>query len=192
MPCDLAAVAAEAGQFPSGKMPEAALIGRSNVGKSSLINVLVARKGLARAAKQPGRTQQIFFYELGGALMLVDLPGYGYAQAPRAAKESWNDLARDYLSKRGNLRALCLLLDGRHGALAADVAMMKFLDRAGVAYKAVLTKIDQVKPTERAARCEQTEALLAVHPAAQPGVIVTSAAKGIGIGEMREWLAARC
>lgn len=173
-------------QFPPGKLPEIAIVGRSNVGKSSLINALTGRKSLARSSKTPGRTQQIIFFDIAKMLTLADLPGYGHAKAPRAEQDKWNELIHDYLRSRPQLLLVFLLIDGRHGALANDLSMMCFLDRAGVAYQIVLTKIDQVKKTEIPARLQQTEAQLAQHPAARSSVMMVSAEKNTGVEELRQ------
>jgi GTP-binding protein len=175
----------EPDQFPPGKLPEIAFIGRSNVGKSSLINALTARKALARASKTPGRTQQIIFFDIKKTLTLADLPGYGHAKAPRAEQDHWNALIHHYLRSRPQLFCVCLLIDGRHGALANDVSMMNFLDRAGIAYQVVLTKIDQVKKIEQPARIAATEAQLAQRPAARAKALPVSAEKNIGIETLR-------
>lgn len=174
-----------ADQFPPGKLPEIAFIGRSNVGKSSLINALTARKALARSSKTPGRTQQIIFFDIKKTMMLADLPGYGHAKAPRAEQDQWNELIHHYLRARPQLFLVCLLIDGRHGALANDLSMMSFLDRAGISYQVVLTKIDQVKKTELPQRLQQTEATLATHPAARATALTVSAEKNTGIEELR-------
>jgi len=172
-------------QFPPGKLPEIAFIGRSNVGKSSLINALVARKSLARSSKTPGRTQQIVFFDLRQTLMLADLPGYGHAKAPQGEQDKWNELIHCYLRSRPQLLCVCLLIDGRHGALANDLSMMQFLDRAGIGYQIVLTKIDKVKIPDRPACLRQIEAQLAQHPAARSGAIAVSAEKTTGIEDLR-------
>jgi GTP-binding protein len=181
---------AEPDQFPPARSPEIAFIGRSNVGKSSLINALTARKNLAHSSKTPGRTQQIIFFAIGKTLTLADLPGYGHAKAPRAEQAKWNELIHHYLRARPQLACVCLLIDGRHGALANDVSMMRFLDRAGISYQIVLTKIDQVKAIEQASRLQQIEAQLAQHAAARAKALAVSAEKNIGIEELRLLLAA--
>jgi len=188
-PCEFVQSAPTPKDLPAGTLPEIAFIGRSNAGKSSLINALVNRNDLARTSNTPGRTQEIIFFNLAGQLMLVDLPGYGHADAPRHEKDRWNDLVHHYLQTRSVLRCVCLLLDGRHGILANDLGMMQFLDRAAVSYQLVLTKIDQVHATERDKRHTQTNATLGTHPAARPSVITTSARKSIGIAELRTFLA---
>lgn len=177
-----------ADQFPPGRLPEVALIGRSNVGKSSLINGLTGRKNLARASKTPGRTQEIIFFDIRQTLTLVDLPGYGHAKAPRAEQDRWNDLIAAYLRSRPQLQCVFLLVDGRHGALANDMSMMSFLDRAGVPWKIVLTKMDKVKSIEAAERIRTTEEVLTRHTAAKPGVLPVSSEKKTGLEDMRRFI----
>ena len=188
-PCECVLAAGEAEQFPKTRMPEVAFVGRSNVGKSSLINALVNRKNLARASNTPGRTQQIVFFDLGGKLMLADLPGYGHAEAPRAEIDHWNELVHRYLQTRSKLRCVLLLIDARHGLMANDLEMMKFLDRAAVSYQIVLTKTDKLRSTEHEARRRQIEAMLEKHPAARSGILYTSAAKDVGLEEVKGFLA---
>ena len=187
--CDFVLAAAEPLQFPDSPMPEIAFIGRSNVGKSSLINALTGRKGLARASNTPGRTQQVVFFNLAQRLMLVDLPGYGHAEAPRTEKDRWNGLVQTYLRKRVMLKCVCLLIDGRHGAKANDLEMMSFLDRAAVVYKVVLTKMDQIHAREHEDRLRHAKELAARHPAALTDIIATSAEKKSGMDTLREFLA---
>jgi GTP-binding protein len=187
--CAMIIAASEVGHFPQSKLAEIAFAGRSNVGKSSLINAITGRKNLARASNTPGRTQKIFFYDLAERLMLIDLPGYGYAAASKTDRAEWDDLTRHYIQKRPVLRTVCLLIDSRHGAHKGDLAMMQFLDRAAVNYKIVLTKIDKLALPSRDAVRGQIEAILAKHPAAQSKVIATSAEKNLGIDELREFLA---
>jgi GTP-binding protein len=188
-PCACLLAAAESKQFPLSKLPEAAFIGRSNVGKSSLINALVGQRRLARASVTPGRTQQIVFFDLGHRLMLTDLPGYGFARAPKLVKQEWNDLTQHYLMKRTNLRAICLLIDSRRGLLKTDAGMMEFLDGTGAGYRVVLTKADLLRANERDARRAEVTAALQTHPAAHPEVLMTSADKSLGIDELRLYLA---
>lgn len=187
-PCDFLRATAAPEQFPPTKTPEVAFWGRSNVGKSSLINGLTGRKGLARASKTPGRTQEIIFFDLGHRLMLVDLPGYGHAQAPRDEQARWNELIRHYLQKRPPLRLVCLLIDGRHGLLSNDLTMMGLLDRSGVSYQIILTKIDQVKEVDRQTRSRQIEASLAKYTAVRPHVMMCSGEKRLGLEEVRTFL----
>jgi GTP-binding protein len=187
--CDFLLAAAEAKQFPVSALPEVAFIGRSNVGKSSLINALTGRKNLARASNTPGRTQQIVFFDLGQRLMLADLPGYGHTKAPPEEKERWNKLVRHYLQTRTRLCCTCLLIDGRHGALANDLEMMTFLDRGAISYQIVLTKIDKVSGTDLAQRTQQLQAAAARHGAARPQIISTSAEQSGGADMLRQFLA---
>lgn len=175
--------------LPPMTLPEVAFAGRSNVGKSSLLNALTGRKTLARTSNTPGRTQQLNFFNLGGRLMLVDLPGYGFARASKSAIKQWTGLTRRYLKGRANLRRVCLLIDARHGLKDSDEEIMAELDSAAVSYQAVLTKIDKLKPAELAKVLEATEKAVARHPAAHPEVFQTSAVKGQGIDELRAALA---
>ncbi|MGB9153977.1 MAG: ribosome biogenesis GTP-binding protein YihA/YsxC [Alphaproteobacteria bacterium] len=187
-PCDFMLAAADPAQFPETKLQEIAFIGRSNVGKSSLINALTGRKGLARASNTPGRTQQVVFFNLAQRLMLVDLPGYGHAEAPRAEKDRWNELVNQYLRQRRSLKCVCLLLDGRHGAKANDLDMMTFLDRAAVSYQVVLTKMDQVRAIDREKRMQQVKGVLSKHVAARSDVLATSAENKLGLDELKVFL----
>jgi GTP-binding protein len=177
--------AAEGSAFPAERLPEIAFAGRSNVGKSSLINALTGRRMLARTSNTPGRTRQINFFDLGGRLMLVDLPGYGYADAPKSAIRSWTALARGYLQGRAALRRVCLLIDSRHGVKDMDLPLMSMLDAAGVSYQIVLTKTDKAGAGEFAAVLDKLTAELARHPAAHPEIHLTSAIKRRGIAELR-------
>jgi len=187
--CDCLLAAAEPLQFPASTLPEVAFIGRSNVGKSSLINALTGRKGLARASNTPGRTQQVVFFDLAHRLMLVDLPGYGHAEAPRVEKDRWMGLVQTYLRKRQELKCVCVLIDGRHGAKDNDLDMMNLLDRAAVVYQLVLTKMDQVRGADHSTRIQQTQELAAKHPAALANIIATSAEDKLGMNELRVFLA---
>ncbi|MDD3287640.1 MAG: ribosome biogenesis GTP-binding protein YihA/YsxC [Alphaproteobacteria bacterium] len=191
-PCKFVLAAAAPEQFPAtANAPlEVALIGRSNVGKSSLINALTGRKSLARTSNTPGRTQQIVFFDLAQRLMLVDLPGYGHASAPTTMSEKWNSLVRYYIQTRPNLRLVCLLLDSRHGALANDIDMMNFLDRAAISYQIIMTKADQLRAAERDNKAHQVEAMLSKHPAARAKIISTSAEKLVGLQEVQQAIAA--
>jgi GTP-binding protein len=177
--------AAEPSALPSDQLPEIAFGGRSNVGKSSLINALTGRRMLARTSDTPGRTRQINFFDLGGRLMLVDLPGYGYADAPKSAIKSWTALARSYLQGRAALRRVCLLIDSRHGIKEVDQPVMGMLDGAGVSYQIVLTKTDKAGAGELASVLERLTAELARHPAAHPEIHLTSAVRRSGIAELR-------
>lgn len=188
--CDFLIAAAQPEHFdalPEG-LAEVAFWGRSNVGKSSLINAVTGRKGLARASNTPGRTQQIVFFNLGDRLIFADLPGYGHAKAPKADIARWNSFIKYYLKTRARLRCVFLLLDGRHGALAKDVEMMGFLDKMAVPYQVVLTKADQIRGDDPQAQVASVEALLKKHPAARPQALLTSAEKGQGIDPLRDML----
>lgn len=179
-----------ADQLPSPGGPEVAFAGRSNVGKSSLINALTGRRAAARASGQPGRTRQLNFFDLGGRLTLVDMPGYGYAQAPKDIKADWQGLMFDYLRGRPSLRRAVLLLDARIEVKASDEAVMALLDRAAVTFQIVLTKADGVKPGALERKLEQAAGLVRRHPAAFPRVLATSSETGYGIPELRAALAA--
>jgi GTP-binding protein len=169
--------------------PEVAFAGRSNVGKSTLINALTGHHALARASGQPGRTRQLNFFDIGGRLILVDMPGYGYAQASREVKADWQGLMFTYLRARPELRRVVLLLDARIEIKEADRAVMGLLDRAAVTFQLVLTKTDGVKPLALARKREEVEALARKHPAAYPQVIATSAETDAGIPELRAAIA---
>ena len=186
-----AAAAARAEQLPPPDGVEAAFAGRSNVGKSSLVNALTGRKALARASNAPGRTRQIIFFALeDSALRLVDLPGYGYARAAKREIAAWTGLVDAYLRGRPNLRRALLLIDARRGAGPPDLRVMDALDRAAVAYQAVLTKADKLAPPALAGRVRETETLLRARTAAHPAVLATSARDGAGIPALRAALAA--
>ena len=172
-------------QLPPAAGNEVAFAGRSNVGKSTLINALTGHHALARASHTPGRTRQLNFFDLGGRMTLVDMPGYGYAQAAKAVKEDWQGLMFDYLRGRPTLRRVMLLLDGRIEVKASDIAAMDLLDRAAVTYQFVVTKADDVKPAALDAKRAELVALAAKHPAAHPEVAVTSSNTGRGIDHLR-------
>jgi GTP-binding protein len=176
-------------QLPPPGGVEVAFAGRSNVGKSSLLNALTGRRALARVSGQPGRTRQLNFFDLGGHLVLVDMPGYGYAQAARAVKEDWQGLMFEYLRGRPTLRRVLLLLDARVEVKSADVAVMELLDRAAVTFQLVLTKADGVPPPALAVREAEMTALARRHPAAHPAIATTSSETGAGIAELRATLA---
>lgn len=176
-------------QLPPTDVTEVAFAGRSNVGKSTLVNALTGRKALARASTQPGRTKQLNFFDLGGRLSLVDMPGYGYAQAAKAVKEDWQGLMFDFLRGRATLRRVVLLMDARIEVKDNDRAVMDLLDRAAVTYQLVLTKADGMKPSALAAKQAQVAALVGQHPAAYPDLITTSAETGQGVDLLRASLA---
>jgi len=171
--------------LPAPDRPEVCFAGRSNVGKSSLINALTRRKALARASNTPGRTQEINYFSLGESGYLVDLPGYGYAQAPLEKVARWQDLLRQYLAGRVTLARAYVLIDARHGVKVVDHEIMTLLDRSAVSFQVVLTKADKPKVGELARTLETVKADLAKHPAAYPEIIVTSSASGDGLELLR-------
>ena len=175
--------------LPPDDRLEVCFAGRSNVGKSTLINALTGRKGLARASNTPGRTQEINFFTLAQSHYLVDLPGYGYANAPLAVVEKWQRLLKQYLSGRANLRRAFVLIDARHGIKSVDEEILKLLDTSAVTFQCVLTKADKVKAAERGKILDQVRTKLAKHPAAFPEIIQTSSEKGDGIATRRAVIA---
>jgi len=166
---------------------EVAFAGRSNVGKSSLINALTGRNALARTSSTPGRTQELIFFEGPdrAGLRLVDMPGYGYASAPKAKVASWTALIHKFLQGRGNLARVYVLIDARHGLKEVDLDVLRTLDRSAVSYQIVLTKVDRVNPAELKQRIADIEAALSTHPAAFPELIATSSQTGAGVPELR-------
>jgi len=172
--------------LPKGDRPEIAFAGRSNVGKSSLINALTNRKNLARASNTPGRTQEINFFDLSaGKFYLVDLPGYGFADAPKKSVAAWSRFTLDYLRSRSKLKRVFVLIDSRRGLSEVDRGILKQLDSAAVSYQIVLTKADKLKASEVAPVANAALVALKKHPAAHPRVIATSAAKNVGLEELR-------
>jgi len=184
----LKGVVAMSGLPPADRM-EVCFAGRSNVGKSSLINALTGRKNLARASNTPGRTQEINFFTAAESHYLVDLPGYGYANAPLAIVEKWQALLKQYLSGRQSLRRAFVLIDHRHGIKKVDEDILKLLDTSAVTFQCVVTKADKVKDKERDPILRQIREALSKHPAAYPEVIVTSSEKGWGIDTLRSTIA---
>jgi GTP-binding protein len=176
--------------LPPQSLNEVAFVGRSNAGKSSLINALTGRKTLARVSHTPGRTREINFFKLGGKLMLVDLPGYGYAKASKTLAAEWQRLILAYLRGRANLRRVVLLLDARRGVLEIDRAVMELLDKSAVSYCLALTKIDQLSKAERATVLSDIETESKRHTAAHPEVFATSALKTLGLDALKVQLAA--
>ena len=175
--------------LPEADRVEVCFAGRSNVGKSSLINAITNRKALARASNTPGRTQEINFFELGDKRYLVDLPGYGFANAPVAVVEKWQRLLKNYLSGRPNLRRAFVLIDSRHGIKPVDEEIMQLMNRSALTFQVVLTKIDKIKEPEQEKVLLQVRAKLAKHPAAFPELVVTSSDKGDGIATLRAVIA---
>jgi GTP-binding protein len=187
--CEFVTGAARVEHIPETALPEVAFAGRSNVGKSSLLNALTGRASLARTSNAPGRTREINFFKLGGRLILADLPGYGYARAPKARVKRWTWLIDAYLRGRARLRRACLLIDARHGIKPADREMMAALDGAAVSYQVVLTKCDKLQPPALEASLHAVTRELARHTAAHPEIFATSARDGRGIPELRAALA---
>ena len=181
-------VVAMSGLPPADRL-EVCFAGRSNVGKSSLINALTGRKSLARASNTPGRTQEINYFALGDMRYLVDLPGYGYAEAPVAVVAKWQALLKSYLSGRQTLRRAFVLVDARHGVKAVDEEVMDLLDRSALTFQSVLTKVDKILKSERDAVIEQVKGALSKHAAAYPEIVVTSSEKGEGIETLRAIIA---
>ena len=175
--------------LPPADRLEVCFAGRSNVGKSSLINALTNRKNLARASNTPGRTQEINYFSTENGPFLVDLPGYGYAEAPVAIVRKWQELLKSYLSGRVTLRRAFVLIDTRHGVKAVDEEILKLLDRSAVTFQVVMTKADKVLRADREAAIEQVKGALSKHPAAYPEIIVTSSEKGDGIETLRAIIA---
>ena len=184
-PWDFATAASSLESLPKMRGIEIAFAGRSNVGKSSLINALTGRNALARTSHTPGRTQELIFFSADPNLTLVDMPGYGYAAAPKDIVKAWTKLIQDYLLGRANLARVYVLIDARHGLKEVDLDVLKTLDKSAVSYQIVLTKADQVKAAELAQRVVDTKTALAKHPAAFPEIVVTSSRTGAGMAELR-------
>lgn len=189
-PCDFYWGSSRIDNLPPEHLAEVGFVGRSNVGKSSLINALTGRKSLARVSQTPGRTREINFFNLGGTLALVDLPGYGYAKASRELSEEWQKLIFAYLRGRAKLRRVVLLIDARRGVGVLDQAVMDLLDKAAVSYLVVLTKIDQLRPEEREKAIAGASDAARKHTAAYPEVMATSSEKKLGLTEVKKHIAA--
>jgi GTP-binding protein len=183
--CDFIFGATDPNDLPPAKLPEIAFVGRSNAGKSSLINALTNRSALARVSHTPGRTRQINFFELGGRVMLVDLPGYGYAKTSKAMKAEWDVLITTYLRGRPSLRRVVLLVDARRGIMDSDEEVLTLLDRSAMSTLVTLTKIDQLKPAEVEAAVTQAGAKAVKHTAAYPEIFVTSSLGKIGLDPLK-------
>lgn len=176
-------------QLPLTEMPEIAFAGRSNVGKSSIINALTQQKGLAKTSNTPGRTQQLNYFNLDDKLHIVDLPGYGFAQAPEAMVKQWQKLIFAYLQGRVNLKRVFMLIDSRHGVKKVDTEIMDMLDKAAVTYQIVLTKIDKISAKALEKIIADTKKTIAEHPAAYVDVLATSSEKNLGLDELRAEIA---
>jgi len=184
-PCTFLKGVVNVAELPGGALPEVAFAGRSNVGKSSLLNALVGHKALARTSNTPGRTREVNYFLLDERAYLVDLPGHGYARAAKKDIAGWNRLVQDYLRGRASLRRVFLLVDARHGLKESDIPVLELMDASAVSYQAVLTKADKVKAAELEAVIARTVQDLAKRPAAHPEVTATSARKGTGLAELR-------
>lgn len=183
--CSFVKGVAAISQLPEPLDCEVAFAGRSNVGKSSLLNALTGHKALARTSNTPGRTRELNYFSIGGVLYLVDMPGYGYARAEKRLIEQWNALIRDYLRGRASLRRVFVLIDSRHGLKAGDLEMMDLMDEAAVTYQVVMTKADKMKPEPLKKVLSAVEHGLSKRPAAHPQIHLTSSVKGDGIAELR-------
>ncbi len=183
--CDFMLGVAALKQLPDAKQPEIAFAGRSNVGKSSLINTLTGRNTLARTSNTPGRTQELNYFNLGDRLYIVDMPGYGYAQVSKDKVKAWTDLIFAYLKGRPTLRCVFILIDARHGLKPADIELMDTLDKAAVSYRIILTKSDKTKNSDLEKVTDKIKNTLKTHAAAHPDILPTSSTKGYGIPELR-------
>ena len=188
--CDFIAAANNMKVLPPEGLPEICFAGRSNVGKSSLINALTGRKTLARTSQTPGRTRQLIFFSLADRIQLVDLPGYGYARAPKTDIKAWTTLTRKFLAGRASLQRVFLLIDGRRGIGPGDSEIMTLLDASAVSWAVVITKADKLKPAVLEAVCNDTRSRITTHVAAFPELFVTSAEAATGIAELRAHLGA--
>lgn len=184
-PCDFMLGVASLGQLPESALPEVAFAGRSNVGKSSLLNALTNRKTLAKTSNTPGRTQQLNYFNLGEKLYIVDMPGYGYAKVSKEQRDEWTRLVFDYLRGRPTLRCVFILIDSRHGLKDSDIMLMEMLDEAAVTYRILLTKTDKSKTAELDALMAKTLAVVKKHAAAYPHIHATSSIKGYGMAELK-------
>lgn len=184
-PCDFMWGSADLKQLPPPDFSEVAFAGRSNVGKSSLVNALTGRSTLAKISNTPGRTQQLNFFNLGGLLYLVDMPGYGYAKVSKQVRDQWDNLIFEYLRGRPNLRVVLILIDSRHGLKESDIHLMDLLDKAAVSYRIILTKCDKASKKEREDMIQKITNVLKKHPAAFPNIAITSSETGEGMDILR-------
>lgn len=184
-PCDFMLGVAALSQLPEASLPEIAFAGRSNVGKSSLLNALTNRKTLAKTSNTPGRTQQLNYFNLGEKLHIVDMPGYGYAKVSKEQRDEWTKLIFDYLRGRPTLRCVFILIDSRHGLKDSDIMLMEMLDEAAVTYRIILTKTDKTKAKELEKVTAKTLEAVKKHPAAYPAIHATSSVKGAGMAELK-------
>lgn len=184
-PCTFVTSVYDLKTLPPQDWPEIAFAGRSNVGKSSLINAVFKKKGLAKASNTPGRTQCLNFFQMDTHLHVVDMPGYGYAKAPKDLVDSWNKMLRLYLKGRVQLKRVFLLIDSRHGLKANDIEIMDMLDEAAVSYQVILTKIDKIKPPAVQKRVQEVQDTAPKHPALYPEILVSSSEKNAGLDEIR-------
>ena len=171
--------------LPEQDMPEIAFAGRSNVGKSSVINFIFQQKGMARSSSTPGRTQSLNFFRVGNLMNVVDMPGYGYAKAPKAMVEAWNQMLRHYLLGRAQLKRAFVMIDARHGLKANDIEILDMLDEAAVSYQIILTKIDKIKPPQVKTRVAEIEAVFNKHPALHPEILTSSSEKQMGLESLQ-------
>lgn len=188
-PCDFMLGVAKLEGLPPASLPEICFAGRSNVGKSSLLNALTGRSHLARVSNTPGRTQQINFFNLGQRLILADLPGYGFAQVPEKLVREWTALIRQYLRGRVPLRRVCLLIDGRHGIKETDREILELLNQSAVSTLVVLTKADKISAAQQDSLLQNTVAAIKKHPSVLPQPLLTSSETGLGMAELRAHLA---
>jgi GTP-binding protein len=191
-PADFVLGVADVDGLPASDRVEVAFAGRSNVGKSSLLNAVLARRSLARVSNTPGRTRELNYFSVGEKLFIVDMPGYGYAKAPKSLVKGWTQLIHDYLRGRPQLKRVMVLIDSRHGLKSSDREILTMLDKAAVSYQAVLTKADKPKGGSLEQVLRETEEELRKHPAAHPLVLATSAVDGIGIEDLRAAIAELC